>query len=123
MTKFFRWLCAGCFLAALAAVIALVATDAANHLRFTVIHQRAGGLSLILIGCSYVALQFTARRRPAEAIKDILLGIAFILWGSEEFLPPSPWVTVMDTAVVTIFVVDLSLVIAGRLKRREDDAA
>jgi hypothetical protein len=39
-----------------------------------------------------------------------------LLWGCEQFVPAGPWATAMDTAVVLIFVVDLSLIIVGNLR-------
>jgi len=73
----------------------------------------------VLIGSSYVALQLSSRRPWGEKLKAILLGIAFMFWGSTQFLPPRPWVTAMDSAVVVIFVVDLSLIIIESLKRNK----
>jgi hypothetical protein len=35
------------------------------------------------------------------------------------YLPPGSWVTAIDSCVITIFVVDLGLVIAGMLGSRE----
>jgi len=52
-------------------------------------------------------------------IQGVLLGIGFFLWGCEQFMPPGPLVTVMDSLVVLIFVSNLGLVILDRLKQRE----
>jgi hypothetical protein len=117
MTTIFRWLSAILFISALGAVLTLLVFDTLNQLRLTPIHQHAGALSFALIGASYIGLQLSWGRRWHERIKELLLGVAFLLWGSEQFLPPSPWVTAMDTAVVLIFVVDLSLIIVGRLRQ------
>ena len=119
MTTLFRWLSALFFISALAALVTLLVSDAWNQLRFTSIHRRAGALSFMLIGSAFVGLQFSSPWRWNERVKEILLGIAFLFWGAEQFLPPSPWVTAMDTCVVLIFVVDLSLIIAERLKRKK----
>lgn len=54
--------------------------------------------------------------------KGVMLGVAFLLWGSEQFLSPSVWVTAMDSLIVLIFVVDLSLIIVDRLKRKDPEA-
>lgn len=78
-------------------------------------------MPLILIGLSYISLQFSARRQRAERVKGILLGVAFVLWGAEQLLPPTSLVTVMDASVVTIFVVDLSLIIVEHLRRKDHD--
>jgi hypothetical protein len=71
----------------------------------------------MLIGSSYVALQISLQRPAAEKARAILLGVAFLFWGSGQFLPPSLFATAMDSAVVVIFVVDLSLIIIENLKR------
>jgi len=91
--------------------------DALNALTITALHRQAGALSFMLIGSSYVALQLSLRRPRSEKLKAILLGMAFLFWGSGQFLPPSHWATAMDAAVVVIFVVDLSLIIMESLKR------
>jgi hypothetical protein len=121
MTRLFRSLSVVLLISALAAVAVLLISDALNHLQLTVVHRHAGGLSLMLIGSSYIGLQVSLRRRWNEMLKDIMLGTAFLLWGSEQFLPASPWVTAMDTIVVLIFVVDLGLAIVGRLRQKDHD--
>ena len=95
----------------------LLVSDALNALTPTTVHRFAGALSFMLIGSSYVALQLSLRRPRSEKIKAILLGLAFLFWGSGQFLPPSLLATAMDSAVVVIFVVDLSLIIIENLKR------
>lgn len=122
MTALFRRLSVFSFIAALLGIAALLLFDTLNHLRFTPVHQRLGALSLMLIGFSYIMLQLSARRRWNEMLKGVLLGTAFLLWGCEQLLPPSPLVTAMDSAVVAIFVVDLSLIILEHLRRRDQGA-
>jgi hypothetical protein len=98
-------------------MLTLLVSDALNALALTTLHRRAGALSFMLIGSSYVALQLSFRRPWGGKLKAILLGVAFLFWGSGQFLPPCPWATAMDAAVVVIFVVDLSLIIIESLKR------
>ena len=117
MATLFRWLSTILFVSAIAAMLTLLVADILNALTPSVVHRYAGALSFMLIGSSYVALQISLRRPPAEKVKAILLGIAFLFWGSGQFLPPSLFATAMDTAVVVIFVVDLSLIIVESLKR------
>ncbi len=121
MPALFRALSAAFFVSAIVAISILVVSDIFNQLRFTTVHRNAGALALILIGSSYIGLQFSSRRPWTEMAKSISLGSAFLLWGWEQFLPSSPWVTAMDTLVVLIFVVDLSLIIVERLKRANHD--
>jgi hypothetical protein len=115
--RFFRWLSTILFVSAIAAMLTLLTSDAWNALTLTAVHRCAGALAFMLIGSSYVALQISLRRPRSEKLKAILLGIAFLFWGSGQFLPPGLFATAMDTAVVVIFVVDLSLIIIEHLKR------
>jgi hypothetical protein len=122
MTKTLRGASVVLFLLALAGLGTLLATDFLHGLRLTLFHQRAEALALILIGSSYIALQLAVRRRWNEALKGIFLGSAFVLWGGEQFLPSGRSVTAIDSVVITIFVVDLGLIIIGQLRQRGPDA-
>lgn len=117
--RLFRVLSAVLFVFAITAMLALLVSDAFNTLTPTDVHRRAGESSLILIGLSYVALQLSLRRPPAEKMKAIFLGIAFLLWGAGQLLPPSRFATATDTAVMVIFVADLSLTIIKHLKQNQ----
>ena len=117
MAKAFRWLSVVLFLAALIGIAVLLVSDFRNHLWVTPIHQRSGALALILIGASYISFQAGAENAWRETLKGVLLGVAFLLWGGEQFLPSGPWVTAIDSMVITIFVVDLSLIILAGLRR------
>lgn len=99
----------------------MLISDGLRHLRFTAVHQHLAAMPLLLIGLSYLCLQMSARRPRGELIKGLLLGLAFVLWGSELLLPPTPLVTLMDGLVVTIFVVDLSFIILEHLQRKDHD--
>ena len=123
MKKPLRNLSALLLILALAGLATLLVFDALNHLRLTPFHQRTGALSFMLIGASYISLQLSTGRRWRELIKGVLLGIGFFLWGCEQFVPPGPLVTVMDSLVVVIFVSDLGLIIVDRLKRKDDKPA
>ena len=78
-------------------------------------------LPLILIGLSYMSFQLSVERGRSERAKGLLLGLAIVLWGTEQLLPPSAWVTVMDSLVITIFVVDLALIIVEHLKHKDHE--
>jgi hypothetical protein len=123
MKKPLRSLSALLLLSALVGLATLLVFDAWNHLRLTSVHQRVGALSFILIGVSYISLQLSSGRPWRERYKGLLLGLGFLFWGSEQFLPPGPVATALDSLVVLIFVSDLGLVIVDRLKRTDDGAA
>jgi hypothetical protein len=122
MTKLLRGLSLLLFLLAVGSIVILLVSDVAHALRLTSIHQQSSALALILIGTSYISLQLSAKRRWNEKLKAIFLGLAFALWGSEQFLPASWLVTLMDSVVITIFVVDLGLIILDYLKRNDQQA-
>jgi hypothetical protein len=117
MTKLLRGLSLLLFLLAVGAIGVLLASDVSHALHLTAFHQQSSAMALILIGASYISLQLSAKRRWSEKLKGIFLGFAFVLWGSEQFLPASRVVTLMDSAVITIFVVDLGLIILDYLKQ------
>ncbi|HLX94493.1 MAG TPA: hypothetical protein VKU37_01980 [Verrucomicrobiae bacterium] len=123
MKKPLRSLSALLLISALAGMATLLVVDALNDLRLTPVHQRAGALSFMLIGASYISLQLSTGRRWREMFKGVLLGIGFFFWGAEQFVPPGPLATMMDSLVVLIFVSDLGLVIMDRLKRKDDEPA
>jgi hypothetical protein len=73
-------------------------------------------LPLIGIGVSYALLQVTLPCTRAELWLSLAVSGAFISWGLEQYLPG--WLaTRIDDVVVFVFVVDLGIIIRGRLKR------
>ncbi len=121
MTKFLRSLSIIFFTLALAGVAVLWLSDASHRLLPNPGHSRLGAVPLISIALSYISFQLSDRRKLAERSKGLLLGFAFLIWGCEQLLPPSPWVTVIDNLVITIFVVDLALIVIEHLRRKDHD--
>jgi len=111
------------FVMALAGVAALIATDSLHHYDVTLVHQRLDSLPLTMIGLSYITLHFGPNYKLADRLKGIFLGFAFLLWGGEQLIPPSRLATLMDEGAVTIFVVDVSVIIWGRLSLSDKSAA
>jgi hypothetical protein len=81
-------------------------------------HWQAEALSLMVVGAACICLQLSAEVGAGEMLKGVLLGIAFLFWGGERFLPPGPTAEAMDGVVTMIFVVDLGLVIKSSLGRK-----
>jgi hypothetical protein len=123
MAKLYQRLSLLLLIASWVGLIGLLCTDGIHRLHFTPAHQRLSALALIFIGLSYGVFQFAAVRRSSERLKGLLLATAFVLWGSEQFLPASPIMTLLDSVVIGIFVVDISLVIVDRLKNPPPDHA
>jgi len=66
---------------------------------------------LIAIGVSYISLVLTLRRTQGQLLVGVLMGLAFALWGSEQYLRDRTLASFIDDCVVFLFVVDLSIVI------------
>jgi hypothetical protein len=71
---------------------------------------------LIAIGTSYLVLILSLRRTLGQRLVGISVGLAFVLWGLEQFLTDQAWISFIDDVVVFLFVVDLSIVIRHNLK-------
>lgn len=74
------------------------------------------GVPLIAIGLSYCVLVSTLRRTLGQCFVGILMGLAFVLWGMEQFLSDRAVISFIDDIVVFLFVADLSIVIRQNLK-------
>jgi hypothetical protein len=72
---------------------------------------------LIAIGISYITLVFTISRTAAQRVLGVLVGLAFVLWGVEQFMHDQGWISFIDDLVVFLFVLDLSIVVRENLKR------
>jgi amino acid transporter len=81
------------------------------------------GIPLILIGLSFACLQFAVRRTRSQCILGLSVSVAFMLWGIEQFLPNQAIVQVIDDMVVSLFVLDLGIVICGLLKGKNGESA
>jgi hypothetical protein len=73
-------------------------------------------IPLIAIGFSYTCLVLTLRRTPGQRIVGLSVGLAFILWGAEQFLHDKALIAFIDDVVVFFFVVDLIIVIRHNLR-------
>jgi len=71
---------------------------------------------LIAIGISYSILIITLRRTVGQRLVGIFMGLAFVLWGLEQFLSDHAVISFIDDIVVFLFVVDLSIVIRQNLR-------
>ena len=71
---------------------------------------------LIAIGFSYTCLIVTVRRTPGQRFVGFSVGLAFMLWGLEQYLQNQAIVALIDDVVVFFFVVDLAIVIRHNLQ-------
>jgi hypothetical protein len=74
-------------------------------------------LPLLLAGSSYLVLQTILRPRPFELLKRLMLGTAFLLWGIVQLMPASNLAAELGNVVITLYVVDLGLIIWTELQK------
>jgi hypothetical protein len=105
----FALLCVGAtpFLTVLPAYIVKGASRAWTLIK----HLPLSALPLLLAGSSYLILQAILRPRPLELLKRLMLGAAFLLWGVVQLMPASDLATELGNLVITLYVVDLGLII------------
>lgn len=116
MRSLARWLTSLFVVLALAALAVRVVLEVVLRHPPRTIHEEAGAFALIFVGAACCVLQAVAAAASKERVNGLLLGVAFILWGLEQFLPPGPLAIAVDTCVIGIFVVDLSLIVLARLR-------
>ena len=92
--------------------------DFQNGFHFDADHQQNGSPPFIFIGLAFIAYQLSRTCRWRERVKGILLGTAFALWGSEQFLVNNSWLTLMDNIVIGIFLIDLGVIVAEPLFKK-----
>jgi len=104
--------------AAFLTAAALLALDAGRLARPEFAAHFKSAIPLICIGVSYAALQFTLPRSGVELCLGLAVSLAFVLWGVEQFIPAPRAAGMVDDVVVFLFVLDLSVVIRGKLRGR-----
>jgi hypothetical protein len=107
---------------AISAAIALVTLSLIhcfqpNFLPWTI----KSAVPLILIGVAFASFQFALPRTRCQLLLGSSVSVAFILWGTEQFLVNQAIVSVIDDLVVFLFVIDLGIVICGSLRRKNGE--
>jgi hypothetical protein len=102
---------------AFACAAGILALDAAHLIRPDVSWRVKSALPLICVGVSYALLQFTVPLTLTGFCLSLSVSLGFILWGVEQYIAVARIAGMVDDVVVFIFVMDLGLVIRGRLKQ------
>ena len=119
MMKRLRTLSRVALVAAFASAAVILGLDAARGLQPEFSWRMKSAIPLICIGVSYAFLQITRRQLWVEFWLSMGVSMAFILWGAEQFVGNARVAMVMDDLVVFLFVLDLAVVIWGRLREGE----
>jgi hypothetical protein len=108
------------FVGALVSLALMLVPDIGDGFEPSLRHQRTGSFALIFVGASFICLQTNSGGGRSEVLKGLLLGLAFVLWGAEQFMRRGRGATVVDGLVIAIFVLDLGLFIWGRLETQAE---
>ncbi len=112
-----RFLSGIVLVAALASAACILLLDAFYWLRPDLPWRVKSAIPLICIGVSYALLQFTLPRTRTEFCLSLAVSLAFVLWGVEQFIPIPRIASQIDDVVVFLFVLDLGIVIRGKLNQ------
>ena len=76
-------------------------------------HDFLGAFPLAMIAIAYLAYQVVHRPRLKEWIKAILLAVAFLFWAANQYWPDVPASTLFNDIAISLFVLDVFLVMIG----------
>lgn len=68
---------------------------------------------LLLVGASFLILQPIIRPRLMELLKNALLAVTFLLWGTIQLMPQNATSMRLGNVVIALYVLDLAWVILG----------
>jgi hypothetical protein len=80
-------------------------------------HSVAEAVPLVLVGIAYLAWLATERPPTVALIKQVLIAVAFVLWGINLLMPAGQWARFVGAVVIAIYVFDLVWLIEGNLRR------
>lgn len=97
----------------LASVGVLLAWDIRPALFPSGAHELLGALPLALIAFAYLVYQSAHRPPMREWVKAIVLAVAFLFWAANQFWPNLHQAILFNDIAITLFVLDVFLVILG----------
>jgi hypothetical protein len=78
----------------------------------------AEAMPLLLVGTAYLAWLAIDRPPAVDLVKQVLLALAFILWGVDLLIPASQWSRFLGAVVIAIYVFDLAWLMEGNLRKK-----
>ncbi len=96
----------------------LVDSPLAARLPMRIDRATAEALPLLFVGIAYLAWLATERPGAIDLIKQLLIALAFILWGVSLLMPPGQSATLLGAVVIAIYVFDLAWMIEGNLRKK-----
>jgi|SRR5579859_1457097 len=76
-------------------------------------HNFLAALPLALIAIAYLLYQYARQPAAMEFVKGLMLAVAFLCWGANQFWPDMSQATLLNDIAIALFVLDVFLVIIG----------
>ena len=111
MNKILRWLTMVLVVMAVASSISLLTKDTKIHIQLGFSAPLISAAPLLLIGVSSLIVQTMLRPRWTDLLKNILLAVAFILWGIVQLMEQNALSKRLGDVVIALYVLDLAWVI------------
>jgi hypothetical protein len=73
---------------------------------------------LLLVGIAFLGWLAIDRPATIDLIKQVLIAVAFILWGGNLLMPSGQWTRFVGAVVIAIYVFDLAWLMEGNLRRK-----
>ncbi len=115
-----RWLGRGLALVALVTAGVLLVLDLTPGFMTKTEHTFVAAAALAAIALAN--LVYHAARQPGlmEMVKALLLSAAFGFWSLNQLLPTLPVAPLFNDLAIALFVLDLTIIVAGRARRSHD---
>jgi hypothetical protein len=95
----------------------LVDSPIAARLPMRIDRSAAEAFPLLLVGIAYLAWLATERPAVIDLVKQLLIALAFILWGVSLLMPAGPAARLLGAVVIAIYVFDLAWMMEGNLRK------
>jgi hypothetical protein len=76
-------------------------------------HNILGAFPLVSIALAYIVYQNAHRPVRKEFVKAMMLAVAFLFWAANQLWPESRQATLFNDVAISLFVLDVFLVIVG----------
>lgn len=81
-------------------------------------HAPVSAAPLLLMGTASLVFQRLLRPKPLDLLKAMLVSLAFLLWGIDQFLPLGWGATSLGDLVIVLYVLDLGWMMVSVLRAR-----
>jgi hypothetical protein len=115
INKILSWLAAGLAALALAFTIGLLTSATKVRFAWGLPPAAISALPLLAVGLSFLLAQAMIRPGRAELLKNMLIVVAFLLWGVVQLIERNPLSKSLGDVVIALYVIELAWTILARL--------